>query len=255
MPKESSAPEPPVAIVFTDIVKSTMLWETDSTTMTTAMAIHDDLIRRLCRLHRGYEVKQNGDGFMIAFQSASDTLRFCLDVQTELQKQKWPTSLLDLKPGKPIVEKGSHQKGREDEEGGTVLWKGLRLRIAVHFGKPVCKWNETIGRMDYLGPAVNRAARFVGVCEGGQIVVSEEFLGELKKAQTEAACRRSQPPNSFERTEDDYEIRLLGERQLSGISEAQKLYFVIPRALLGRLEYFPKKRYVQGSKGNLLENR
>lgn len=238
--------------------------------MNEAMAIHDDLIRGLSDKYAGYEVKQNGDGFMFAFQSAPSALNFCLDIQVQLQTQKWPQALLKLGPAEPVVTESD-----EAPSGEVVLWKGLRLRMSAHYGEPVCKWNDVIGRMDYLGPAVNRAARFVGVCEGGQIVVSQEFLQELKRARREVVggggplfdhVETSAPSDEDldvkdlqgEELPEDmgdtrFELRVLGERHFKGVPGNQKLYFIIPKSLRGRIDFLPKHEYVQPSKGNLME--
>lgn len=269
--RDDKAPKPPLAIVFTDIVKSTALWEKDSESMNKAMAVHDDMIRELSDKYEGYEVKQNGDGFMFAFQSAPSALSFCLDIQVQLQTQEWPQALLELGPAKPVI--------KEDDDNpndNVVLWKGLRLRVSAHYGEPVCKWNGVIKRMDYLGPAVNRAARFVGVCEGGQIVVSQEFLQELRRARrsvsgsdgplfdntrTTVASNEELDVNDLQ-TEDmskimndtRFELRMLGERHFKGVAENQRLYFIIPKSLVGRIDYLPPQQFVQPNKGNLIES-
>lgn len=266
------APKPPLVIVFTDIVKSTAIWEKDSSIMSKAMTIHDNLIRNLSDTYAGYEVKQNGDGFMIAFQSAVSALNFCLDVQMQLQEQDWPQALLEMGPGKPVLEADTEVDTKKQQEE-TVLWKGLRLRMSAHFGEPVCKWNEVIRRMDYLGPAVNRAARFISVCEGGQIVVSQDFLDELKLARKyivgeEGPLFSDNEAESSKALELDlhelqieaisesvadtkFEVRLLGERHFKGVSENQRLFFIVPKSLRGRLVYFPRHKYQEPSKGNL----
>lgn len=147
--------------------------------------------------------------------------------------------------------------------------------MSAHYGEPVCKWNDVIGRMDYLGPAVNRAARFVSVCEGGQIVVSQEFLDELKRARRDLiggggplfdAARvddvNAQDLDLAELQGEDlskdmhdtkFELRMLGERHFKGVPDKQKLFFILPKSLRGRLDYLPKQKYVQPSKGNLIE--
>lgn len=84
------APTSPLAIVFTDIVESTMMWEWNYVAMAAAMRLHDSLIRSLIRLHDGYEVKHTGDGFMVVFQRPTNALKFCLETQTASQRQKWP---------------------------------------------------------------------------------------------------------------------------------------------------------------------
>lgn len=261
--EDVEAPKPPLAIVFTDIVKSTAIWEKDSDTMAEAMTIHDNLIRQTTRLHQGYEVKQNGDGFMIAFQSAVCALRFCLDIQVQLQEQDWPARLLELGPAQPVVDEAT----RDDSQTDHVLWKGLRVRMSAHFGEVVCNWNDVIHRMDYLGPAVNRAARFVSVCEGGQVIVSEDFLNALRSERTGALAengplyKRNEGEGQQQELRQldleglvgtDFELCVLGERHFKGVPEKQKLFFIVPKSLHGRLEYFPKHTYVQASKGNLV---
>lgn len=248
------APKSPLAIVFTDIVKSTAIWESNAEVMAKAMAVHDDLIRKLTTEHSGYEVKQNGDGFMIVFQTAVTALKFCLDVQAQLQDQDWPEELLNIGPAQPIVE--------DDADDSNVLWKGLRLRMAIHFGSPVSVWNDVISRWDFLGPPVNRAARYVSVCEGGQIVVSKELLNELTP-QTMQATDGEGPlfedtvtldPTDVERAVDTpLEMAVLGERHFKGVSEKQKLYIILPKSLSGRAKFYPRHKYIQPSKGNLME--
>ena len=282
------APEGQLAIVFTDVVKSTAIWESDPSAMTRAMQIHDEIIRSATSRYLGYEVKQNGDGFMIAFSTAVCAIQFCLSVQQQLIYTKWPEELLNLQPG---------QVSKDDD--GNVLFKGLRLRMSAHWGEPVCNYNDVIARMDYLGPMVNRAARFIEVSEGGQIVVSDDFLHELQKAKSaskndatgDPAMPVTAPPGDElnaatdrkrlaqldivdqeeEATkidleglrcgdtsgEDDlpsdrhFELRSLGKHNFKGIEDPQKLYFIIPYSLRGRMEHWPRHYHVPGSKGNL----
>lgn len=276
----ASAPEGSLAIVFTDIVKSTDIWESSPTAMTKAMMLHDAMIRELTIQHLGYEVKQNGDGFMIAFQTAVAALEFCLDVQKKLMEIEWPEELLELKAGSEV------RRGEKDEavpDGADVLWRGLRLRMSAHFGEPVCMYNSVIDRMDYLGPMVNRAARFIQATEGGQIVVSDEFLTELRRTKENGNGNSTSSGESgagplFDATplneandevkldlkdlprqghehmpaETQFEIRVLGEREFKGVEEMQKLYFIIPYSLRGRMKHWPKSMQVPGSKGNLV---
>lgn len=274
--KAAEAPTPPLAIVFTDIVKSTAMWEKDCASMSEAMDIHDRLARDLALKYAGYEVKQNGDGFMFVFQSAISALDFCLDMQLQLQTQEWPQDLLGLGPAEPIIDTQSRHHAEQAKDGEVVLWKGLRLRMSAHYGEPVCKWNEVIGRMDYLGPAVNRAARSIGVCEGGQIVVSEEFLDKLWSARHDMVgsggplfdetkkttaigrdldLKEMRYGEVLEEIEDTkFEVRALGKRHFKGVSEKQRLFFILPKSLRGRLRFLSWHKYVQASKGNLIED-
>ncbi|ETI22574.1 hypothetical protein G647_06650 [Cladophialophora carrionii CBS 160.54] len=274
-------PVGPISIVFTDIVKSTNIWEKDTDAMISAMQLHDDTVRSLTLSNNGYEVKQNGDGFMIAFPTATSAVQFCLDVQEKLLDEEWPKALLKLAPGQETT-----------DDKGHVLFRGLQLRMSAHWGEPVSKWNEVIQRMDYLGPVVNRAARFVQVTEGGQIVVSEDFLAQLQRemqgperaeesregiqsqplspgapstaattsTSTSSTAQHSPPPDlSILRskagqqnvTTQYFQIRELGHYEFQGLDDPQKLYFIVPRSLEGRVEHWHQVTHVTGVKGNV----
>ncbi|KAJ9609449.1 hypothetical protein H2200_005776 [Cladophialophora chaetospira] len=277
--RELPAPTGHIGIVFTDIVKSTNIWEKDTNAMISAMKLHDDTIRSLTLSNSGYEVKQNGDGFMIAFPTATSAVQFCLDVQEKLLDEEWPKELLKLGPGKETT-----------DSDGTVLFRGLQLRTSAHWGEPVTKWNEVIQRMDYLGPVVNRAARFVQVTEGGQIVVSEDFILQLQhEMQSQTPSEENEDPICTNNTDTDtdadttntsssapsspppspdlnilrskqlqdittaqrFEIRELGDYEFQGLDHPQKLWFIVPRRLEGRVDHWHQVEHVSGVKGNV----
>ncbi len=48
------------------------------------MAIHNDIIRKTFREYKGYEVRSDGDSFMIAFASAKDACSFSVKVTETL---------------------------------------------------------------------------------------------------------------------------------------------------------------------------
>ncbi|EXJ90341.1 hypothetical protein A1O1_03440 [Capronia coronata CBS 617.96] len=297
----SPPPQGSLSIVFTDIVKSTAIWEQDETAMMQAMQLHDHMVRHLTEANHGYEVKQNGDGFMIAFPTATAAVQFCLDVQEQLLDENWPREILKLTPGKETKDSDGH-----------LLFRGLQLRMSAHWGRPVCNWNDVIQRMDYLGPMVNRAARFIEATEAGQIVVSEEFLiqlqGELEmevKSPSDAGQEEQTSTQQSQTTVTDdcssagdtgrasvgvgvgvsdkdqtrtenrdehesvdlgilrskkgqrnlthqrFEVRLLGDHEFRGLDDPQKLYFLVPRSLEGRVEHWQRVTHVPGVKGNV----
>jgi len=276
---EPTPPRGALSIVFTDIVKSTAIWEAHSAAMTAAMETHDATLRTLMAANGGYEVKQNGDGFMIAFRSASSAVQFCLDVQEQLLDSNWPPAILKSSAGKETT-----------DDDGHVLFRGLKLRMSAHWGQPVCVWNEVIHRIDYLGPMVNRAARFIEVTEGGQVVVSEDFLRRLqaeledeeeeelspdkvgdddrKESSPPAATNQEGPPQQHlpeeldlqllrsnrsqkSLTHQPFRLRLLGSHEFKGLNEPQKLYFIVPTSLEGRVEHWNQVTHVSGVKGNV----
>ncbi|HEY0093538.1 MAG TPA: adenylate/guanylate cyclase domain-containing protein, partial [Archangium sp.] len=62
-----AAPTGWVALVFTDIEGSTRLWEHCSAGMREALEVHDRTLRARLEATHGYEVKTQGDSFMVAF--------------------------------------------------------------------------------------------------------------------------------------------------------------------------------------------
>jgi adenylate cyclase len=51
--------------VFTDVQSSTNLWGSDSVAMNQGLTLHDNIMRELLKRFRGYEVKTEGDAFMV----------------------------------------------------------------------------------------------------------------------------------------------------------------------------------------------
>ena len=106
---------------------------------------HNVLIRDQVRNHEGFEVKTEGDGFMIAFQSARQALQCAIEMQRAFT-----------------------QRNESAEEP-------LIIRIGLHTGEPVKDAD------DFYGKDVNLAARIAGTAAGGEILVSS-LLKELTQA-------------------------------------------------------------------------
>lgn len=140
--REVAPPVGLVALVFTDIRNSTALWESNPG-MQTAIRIHNQLLRRQLRAIGGYEVKTEGDAFMVSFPTVTAALLWTLTVQIELLREDWPQEILDSDEGKEI---------RTPQ--GDVLYRGLSVRMGIHFGSPVCEADPITRRMDYLGAMV-----------------------------------------------------------------------------------------------------
>lgn len=84
------APEGQVTFVFTDVQNSTKLWEHAQSGMNKGLEKHDALMRMLLKQFNGYEVKTEGDAFMVTFFSVLDAVRWCLAVQRGLLDIVWP---------------------------------------------------------------------------------------------------------------------------------------------------------------------
>ncbi|KAI1913307.1 hypothetical protein LOZ61_002843 [Ophidiomyces ophidiicola] len=240
------APTGDLAIVFTDIKKSTSLWETYPIAMRSAIQIHNDLFRRQLSLIGGFEVKTEGDAFMVSFSTATAALLWCFTCQTQLLDAPWPTEILEAPPCQE----------RFDMDGNRI-YRGLSVRMGMHWGQPVCEKDPVTGRMDYFGPMVNRASRISAVADGGQIFVSSDFVAEIQRTlETFADYERGNSTGSEDTWPDDFlnnsirndlyqlstlgfEAKDLGERKLKGLENPEFVYLMYPHSLAGRLVYQP----------------
>jgi len=208
--------EPPtgtVAITFTDIKNSTLLWETNPVAMRAAIKVHNSIMRRCLRTIGGYEVKTEGDAFIVSFKTTEDALKWCLTTQLQLLDGDWPKEILESPDGRET-------RG----EDGQLLFKGLSVRMGIHLGQPVSEKDPITGRMDYFGPPMNRAARVSAAADGGQIVLSEDAWAEI-----------SQKPKIFEAY--DLYFYDMGVVNLKGLG-GEHLRMVLAGKVNGRTVYY-----------------
>ncbi|EEH19398.2 hypothetical protein PABG_01717 [Paracoccidioides brasiliensis Pb03] len=237
------APTGELAIIFTDIKKSTSLWETYPVAMRSAIQIHNDLFRRQLAQIGGFEVKTEGDAFMVSFSTATAALLWCFTCQSQLLEAEWPTEIMESPACRP-----------QYDSDDNIIYRGLSVRMGVHWGTPVCEQDPVTGRMDYFGPMVNRASRISAVADGGQIFVSADFVAEIQRnLETFADYDRI---GSMDSSEDNYiddylnhnirrelyqlstqgfEVKDMGERKLKGLENPEFVYLMYPHSLAGRL--------------------
>ncbi|TVY85487.1 Adenylate cyclase [Lachnellula suecica] len=241
---EVPAPVGDVSIVFTDIKSSTLLWETYPSAMRSAIKLHNEVMRRQLRIIGGYEVKTEGDAFMVSFPTATSALLWCFAVQSQLLEVEWPSEVLGSVLGQEIYDNDS-----------TLIFKGLSVRMGAHWGVPVCENDPVTRRMDYFGPMVNRASRISTVADGGQITVSADFISEIQRClETYSDIDRSGSTGSEEAYDSDmlsqsirrelgslssqgFEVKDIGERKLKGLENPEYIYLMYPHALAGRIHY------------------
>lgn len=239
---EVDAPTGDVGIIFTDIKNSTALWESYPVAMRSAIKIHNAVMRRQLRIIGGYEVKTEGDAFMVSFPTATSALLWCFSVQSHLLEAPWPSEILNSLHCQEVL----------DGEG-NVVFRGLSVRMGIHWGNPVCEPDPVTRRMDYFGPMVNRASRISGVADGGQINVSSDFIAEIHRTlETYSENGRSSSAGSDETLNDDsigqairrelrslssqgFEVKDLGLLKLKGLENAEYVYMMYPHSLAGRL--------------------
>jgi class 3 adenylate cyclase len=128
-----------VGIVFVDVSGFTTFTATrGDEAAIDLLAKLGELIERSAKAGKGEIVKRLGDGFLLAFSSASQAVRAAVSLQESVRR----TRLSD---------------------GGFEV----RLRVAVHAGEPL------IDQDDLLGHDVNLTARLLDCCKPGTVVISE----------------------------------------------------------------------------------
>ena len=130
-------PTETVTLMFTDIEKHTKMWEQIGDDFMHILEEHNTILRSAADKHNGYEVKTEGDAFMLAFAKASDSVLCAVEAQLALENHPWPEDI-----GK------------------------IRVRMGIHTGEPQVSGN------DYFGPTVIRASRISSAGHGGQILIS-----------------------------------------------------------------------------------
>ncbi|KAK1755110.1 adenylate cyclase [Echria macrotheca] len=236
---EVPAPTGLISIVFTDIKNSTQLWETYPEAMRSAIKLHNEVMRRQLRRIGGFEVKTEGDAFMVSFPTATSALLWCFAVQNSLLNVNWPDEMLKSVSCQPIYDRDN-----------KVIFKGLSVRMGIHWGEPLAEPDPVTRRMDYYGPMVNKASRISAVADGGQIAVSSDFISEIQRC-LETYQEPATP--SDENLDDDpfgrairselralssqgFEVKDMGERKLKGLENPEYVYSLYPHALAGRIE-------------------
>ncbi|KAF2426187.1 hypothetical protein EJ08DRAFT_593925 [Tothia fuscella] len=255
--QEVDAPTGDVSLVFTDIKNSTMLWETYPIAMRSAIKMHNECMRRHLRIIGGYEVKTEGDAFMVAFPTVTSALLWCFTIQNQLLEVAWPQEILSSVNGQEVC-----------DPDGNVIFRGLSVRMGIHWGTPVCEVDPVTKRMDYFGPMVNRASRISSVADGGQITVSSDFIAEIQRLlETHIESDRSTSLGSEESMQDDalsqmirrelrslssqgFEVKDLGERRLKGLENPEYIYLMYPHALSSRLAVQQQRSEAEAAANN-----
>jgi class 3 adenylate cyclase len=132
-----AAPDGTVTIMFSDIEGSTAMADRlGDTKFMEVLREHNAIIRDQVKAHSGFEVKSEGDGFMVAFQSAARALECASAIQKSLAARNQTS----------------------DEP--------VKVRMGLHAGE-VIKEGE-----DFFGRNVIMAARVASQANGGEILTS-----------------------------------------------------------------------------------
>jgi class 3 adenylate cyclase/tetratricopeptide (TPR) repeat protein len=151
--RRQAAPDGTVTIMFSDIEGSTVLTERlgDQRWME-VLREHNAIVREHVKSHGGFVVKGEGDGFMVAFQSASKALACASAIQKALAERNASSGVGFQPDGGGVGEPSSAER--------------ILVRMGLHAGE-VIKEGE-----DFFGRNVIMAARVASQAQGGEILVS-----------------------------------------------------------------------------------
>ena len=150
--RPAAAPDGTVTVLFSDIEGSTKLNERlGDLRWLELLRAHHAIVREQVHQHGGFEVKSQGDGFMIAFPSARRAVQCACAIQRAIDSGL-----------------GEHPDGP------------IRLRIGLHTGEAIRE------EADFYGKNIVFAARIADEARGGEILASSvvkqltESAGDLR---------------------------------------------------------------------------
>jgi len=129
------------AIMFTDLVGFTKLAQRDEAKALRLLEEHRSLLRPLFAARRGREVKTLGDGFLVEFASAVESVRCAVEIQRAVAKRN---------------------ASRRAEER-------FRLRVGVHVGDVVREGDDLVGDGVNVASRIEPLARPGGICITGPV--------------------------------------------------------------------------------------
>ncbi len=146
-----AAPDGTVAILFSDIEDSTIITERlGDERWLDVLRRHNAVFRQRIGDYGGYEVKSQGDGFMLAFPDPCRALEYAIAIQRDFADR--------------------------EHEGGD---EALRVRMGLHTGEVIAEEG------DFFGKNVILAARIAAQASGSEILVSEDMRAAAEDSGSE----------------------------------------------------------------------
>jgi predicted ATPase/class 3 adenylate cyclase len=130
-------PSGTATFLFTDIERSTEMWERYRDVMPRALERHDSVLRDVIPASGGRVFKEVGDAFHAVFADAARAVEAAIAIQRSLSAEAWETP------------------------------EPIRVRTALHAGDS----EQRDG--DFFGPTLNRTARILAAGHGGQVLMSQ----------------------------------------------------------------------------------
>lgn len=184
-----------VTFLFTDIEGSTKLSQEFPESLQSALDRHHAIMQKAIESNNGFVFENVGDAFCSAFDKAGDAVKAAADAQSALLKEEWKEAV-------------------------------IKVRIGIHTGSAEWTNNRYMG---YITLA--RTARIMSAAHGGQIILSQSVIDNLRK---------------------DRQFRFLtrdmGERKLKDLIRPEHLYQLVSDDLPSE---FPPLKTLDARQNNL----
>lgn len=131
---------------MTDVVRSTLLWQEDATAMSSAIALHDQIVEDVVSSRKGRVIKTRGEGdsTFSVFSSSASASQAAVEMQRALASESWKLS-------RPITVRAALNSGEIEDRSG-----------------------------DCYGPEVNLCARLRGAAHAGQVLATRSVIRDLR---------------------------------------------------------------------------
>lgn len=172
-----------VTLLFSEIEGSMPSREAEADRLTESLERYKLVLGEEAARGRGVITMSDGNSVVVAFTNASQAIKCAVGVQRRLAQEDWQTN------------------------------EPIKVRIGIHSGEMEPRGNE------YVGPAVNLAARVMQSGHGDQILVSGAVANLIGPGLAE-----------------DYPLRRLGRFELRGIDNPVELHQVLADGLVS---HFP----------------
>ncbi|MBT7617515.1 MAG: tetratricopeptide repeat protein [Calditrichaeota bacterium] len=135
-------------VAFSDIQQFTIKMGQNENSMMKMLREHNEIFNFGVEKYQGRIVKSTGDGFVLEFNTSSEAVKSCIEIQARLHH---------LNAGKSEIE-------------------SFKVRIGIHQGEIIHRGK------DIFGANVNIAARIEGKAQAGGITISPDVYNSLRSA-------------------------------------------------------------------------
>jgi class 3 adenylate cyclase/pimeloyl-ACP methyl ester carboxylesterase len=120
-------------IVFSDIVSSTdLVTQLGDSAARDIFLKHDQIVRKQVKKHRGRELQNLGDGFMLSFDSASEAIKCACDIQREISNKLASIKVrIGVNTGEVVRREGEHPFGQAVVVASRILSRAKGEQILV----------------------------------------------------------------------------------------------------------------------------